>query len=225
MEDKPKGFVDYTGFVSGRLTVIAFDGFKVQPSGQRKSRWLARCECGTEVKILGYNLKGKSPTQSCGCYHKDRIIETKSTHGMTDSREYKSWCSMLERCLNSNSKSFEKYGLDDVKVCPTWVGNFEQFYEDMGPRPEGTTLNRINGAKLYSKDTCEWATLSIQAYDQRLKKTNTSGKTGVSENKDGKLVAYIDCDKRIHLGTFKTFEEALQARQEAEIKYFGWNKL
>ena len=93
----------------------------------------------------------------------------------------------------------------------------------MGIRPEGMTLNRIGGARVYSKETCEWATLSEQSYDQKKRATNTSGKTGVSFQKStGKWKAEITKEGQVHfIGYFTDFEGACKARQEAELKYYG----
>jgi hypothetical protein len=133
---------------------------------------------------------------------------------------------MLERCLNPKRTSYPKYGGSGIIVCDRWQESFENFYEDMGERPTGTTLNRIGSAPIYSKETCEWATYSIQGYDQKMKSNNSSGKCGVSQSSCGnKWIAGIGHNnEKIYLGTFETYEAAAKARDEAELKYFGWNK-
>ena len=137
-----------------------------------------------------------------------------------------SYRSMLERV--GNPKFDEWYG--DVEIHPDWDmdkgGSFENFLRDMGERPEGTSLNRINGAKIYSKDTCEWATLSMQSFDQKRSKANTSGRTGVFQVKEtGRWVAVIKKDGKVtQVYRGDSFEEACEARTKAEIEYFGFSK-
>lgn len=216
-------FKNRVGERYGRLTVVEFAGTRGLQGNKKKSFWTCECSCGNITEVSGSCLATGS-VQSCGCYHKDRTKEAKTTHGLTESTTYSSWLSMKERCTNPNSKSYEKYGAVGVKVCDEWLHSFDKFLEDMGERPEGTTLNRKGSVPLYSKDTCEWSSFSIQGFDQRKRQTNTSGKTGVSQAKNGKWVAYIDCEKRIHLGTFDTYEGAVKVRVEAELKYYGWTK-
>lgn len=220
-----KQFKDFTGQKFGKLQVLGFSHFKDQPSGQRKSQWNCVCECGNTCLVAGYNLT-TDHTTSCGCVQKQRTSTAKTTHGMTESTTYKTWLSMKERCTNPNSQSYKEYGGVGVLVCERWINSFENFLEDMGVRPRGMSLNRINSVNLYSKETCEWASCSLQGYDQKIRNTNTSGKTGVSyNNRQQKWCSYIHKDnKRIHLGFFELKEDAIKARLIAEIQYFGFNK-
>ena len=78
-------------------------------------------------------------------------------HGLTKTREYKSWRSMKDRCLNQNNPDFHHYGGRGIQVCNEWLDSFETFLEDMGPRPLDCTLDRIDASKGYSKDNCRWA--------------------------------------------------------------------
>ena len=214
-------FIDRSGQKFNRLTILHIDEEKTKSSG--KVYWHCQCDCGNTKSIVGSNVVN-SHVQSCGCYHKQRIKETKSTHGMTESPTYSTWLSMKERCTNKNSPSYPHYGAKGVVVCERWLHSFKNFLEDMGERPEGMTLNRVGSVPIYSKETCEWATYSVQGYDQKMKPSNTSGKTGVSETKYGRWVAYIDCESRIHLGTYRTIEEAIKVREDAELEYYGWIK-
>lgn len=213
-------FIDRTGHKYGRLTVLEIDH---SLSHSKKLYWKCLCDCGATGSYIGGNI-ANGHVQSCGCLQKESVSEIKTTHGLAESNTYKTWLSMKERCTNPNSKSYSKYGAIGVEICERWISSFENFLEDMGERPNGMTLNRVGGVPLYSKDTCEWATSSVQGYDQKKKNTNTSGKSGVSSTKYGTWTAYIDCNKRLHLGTFKTFEAAVAAREKAEIEYFGFNK-
>jgi hypothetical protein len=96
----------------------------------------------------------------------------------------------------------------------------------MGEKPEGLSLNRVNGAKVYSKENCEWATSSVQAFDQKIRKSNQSGKTGVSWSKSSKRwKAQIMIEKKVTcLGSFINIEDAIQCRRNAELTYYGFTK-
>lgn len=162
----------------------------------------------------------------------EQVFKLKHGHCLSSGRSptYESWWNMLQRCKNPSNSAYPKYGAIGVTVCDRWDnhagGSFENFLEDMGERPEGRSLNRVGSASVYSKGTCEWATSSIQSYDQKKRSTNKSGKTGVAWNKNsGKWEAYISVDKKkVYLGSHTDFDDAVKAREEAELKYYGWNK-
>jgi len=94
-------------------------------------------------------------------------------HGHTESKfspEYHTWSGMIQRCTNKNRKMWKYYGGKGVTVCDRWLNNFEDFLADMGPRPEGMTLDRVEGHKGYYLENCRWATASTQA-SNKVKKT------------------------------------------------------
>lgn len=215
---------DLTGQVFERLTVVDFEGWKVQPSGQRKGLWSCVCECGNTLAVQQSNLL-RNHTLSCGCLQEEAIFK----HGMTNSSEYRSHREMLNRCLNPNDTGYDYYGGRGIGICDRWLEKMPQgfinFYEDMGPS-NGLTLERIEVNEDYSPENCKWDTKSNQSYNTRIKSHNTSGRTGVTWRKDRDMwaaqIGYMG--KVISLGSFETFEEACIAREAAEIKYFGRNK-
>ena len=75
---------------------------------------------------------------------------------------YSVWQSMKRRCNNPNSPSYHRYGGRGISVCKEWMNDFKQFVSDMGERPEGTSLDRMDNALGYSKDNCRWATRQEQ---------------------------------------------------------------
>ena len=215
------GFKDETGNRYGRLLVLSYHS-RSEGKAQHP-RFLCKCDCGNEVVVLGTNLR-RNHTTSCGCVHKENTRAAKKTHGMRHTPTYKTWCSMKERCLNSNSKSYEEYGSKGISIYEPWKESFEEFLKDMGVRPEGTSLDRIDPEKDYTPDNCQWADASNQAFNKTLKITNTSGKTGVSYNAErDRWVAGITCNyEHIYLGSFKDKKSAIDARLAAELKYFGY---
>lgn len=200
------------GDIFGRLKVLQF---------LPKSKVLVQCECGSTKEVRKGHLKDGN-TNSCGCLQKELQSAKMKTHGMEGTPTYKSWNNMMMRCTNPNRINYAEYGGSGITVSEPWY-KFENFFKDMGIRPEGMTLNRIGGAGVYSKETCEWATLSEQSYDQKKRATNTTGKTGVSFQKStGKWKAEITKEGQVHfIGYFTDFEGACKARQEAELKYYG----
>lgn len=199
----------------------------VEPVGKNKAgqyiwKWL--CDCGNEHIVAATSVIEGS-TKSCGCYAKEVVGDSTRTHGMTATPEYGAWKNAISRCHNPDNKSYSEYGGRGIFVCDDWnqpaeIG-FVKFYEDMGPS-NGLTLERVDVNLGYSKENCIWADYYTQGYNQRMQKANTSGKTGVSENKDGTWQAYINFKgKRYPLGKFVEFEDARAAREAAEIKFYG----
>lgn len=131
---------------------------------------------------------------------------------------------MLARCYNPNNKEYARYGGSGIKVRKVWRGSkgFDRFVEDMGERPKGYTLDRINGKLSYGPDNCRWATTRVQSLN-RNNTRSTSGYPGVSFYKaSNKWQAYIDLPRiegrknRKFLGYFWDLEDAIEARRTAE---------
>lgn len=90
-------------------------------------------------------------------------------HGMRRTSTYQCWADMKSRCLNPEHKVFSYYGGRGIAVCDKWL-HFMGFYEDMGDKPEGLTLDRINNDKGYSKENCKWSTRKEQLLNRRTRK-------------------------------------------------------
>lgn len=157
------------GTVYGRWLVQEFADKNVRG----ELRWLCKCECGTVKTVKGKNLlNGES--KSCGCLWREVV----TSHGMTNTPTFKSWESMLQRCTNKNSPDWPRWGGKGIKVCERWF-KFENFYADMGERPLGTSIDRINNKGNYEPGNCHWATKS----EQQRNKSNSRSLTYKGETK------------------------------------------
>lgn len=138
-------------------------------------------------------------------------------HYQRGTKTYNSWRGMLERC-----RFPEKYpNYADIKVCERWL-RFVNFFEDMGERPEGMTLDRIDGSGNYSKENCRWATYSEQLHNKKYREVTDRG----VHFHGNKWRAIISKDsKRIIIGSYETKSDALLAYKKAsEEIYSGLNQ-
>ena len=144
------------GSIFGMLTVIGFVG----KNERRVAIWRCRCECGKEINAPSGNLKNGQ--YSCGCDAIRKFKEFKTTHGMTSSSEWNIWNGARKRCRLVTDPAYSKYGGRGIDMCDEWYDSFQKFYDDMGPRPKGLTLDRKDNNKGYSKENCRWATYTTQ---------------------------------------------------------------
>lgn len=180
------------------------------------------CDCGVTKILSGSQLRNGS-TKSCGCYKESLLGRKIENHGLSNTKEYSIWTSII--CRTSHPiKSTRKWYYDKgVKISEEWRNSFLKFYEDMGECPDGFTIDRIDPDGDYCKENCRWASVELQSINKGLSSNNTSGNTGVSFDKNsGKWVAYIYRNwKRYHLGTFSSKEEAIDARVKGEETYWS----
>ncbi len=130
-------------------------------------RWECQCECGRPIVVLGSSLRTGNTT-SCGlCLRAERT----RTHGLSETRVYKTWTAMKDRCSNPKNKAYANYGGRGIAVCDRWMNSFESFYADVGDRPSDQhSIDRINNDGNYEPSNCRWATKSQQQSNQRPRK-------------------------------------------------------
>jgi hypothetical protein len=153
-------FIDISGKRFGRLVVLHRVGTK-----RGQADWTCQCDCGKKRTIVSLHLRDGRAT-SCGCLHRERLVESAKTHGMSNTGEYKIWKGMIRRCTDKKCKTYPDYGGRGITVDKRWM-SMSAFYEDMGRRQPGMTIGRKNNDLGYSKDNCRWETSKQQSRNTR----------------------------------------------------------
>lgn len=145
-------------------------------------------------------------------------LERYEFHGKSGTPTYNTWLGMIDRCYNKNRKKYYLWGGKGVEVCDRWRHSFLSFLEDMGERPEGTTLDRINGDGDYCKENCRWAAYAVQ--NQNVKRRD--GHKGINKNKYGGYSVEIRFDKkRFYIGYYADEDWAAYMYDQWAIALYG----
>lgn len=143
-------FVDLTGRVFDRLTVLGYAGKQ-----KRNSKWHCQCSCGTIKTVFATGLHN-GDNRSCGCYMRENNGRLKYRHGHKGSRTYRCWSNMMQRCTNPNNPAWKHYGGRGIVVCDGWR-DFVNFLRDMGQCPPRGEIDRHpNNNGNYEPGNCRW---------------------------------------------------------------------
>jgi hypothetical protein len=151
----------------GRLRIVRETARTVHPSGQTHRTFIVFCECGQRLAVPLGSLRSGN-TVSCGCYSREvtSALKPGTRHGMSRTRTHKSWMSMHERVSGKYKKDTSNYQSRGITVCERW-SVFENFLADMGERPKGKTLDRIDNDGNYEPGNCRWADNVTQGVNRR----------------------------------------------------------
>lgn len=155
---------DHVGEKYGRLTILGDAEPHISPNGSKSRQVLCKCSCGTFIFTHLHSVRAGVAT-SCGCFAKEESSRRNRTHGMSHSPTYEAWHAMLKRGRGTSDR--ENYYLRGIRVCDRWLESFENFLEDMGERPDGLSIDRINNDGDYEKNNCRWADNKTQSRNQR----------------------------------------------------------
>ena len=222
---------DLTGRTFGRWLVLGQAEDYIDKNGNHHAMWhcICGCEDATEKDVIQRNLKSGT-SQSCGCLHREMMSERFSTHKMTDSRLYLVWKGMKARCYIESHNHYEIYGAKGITVCDEWKNDFQAFYDwaiqngydETASRNECTIERKdVNGN--YCPENCCFVSATTQCINQNLRKDNKTGTKGVNWDKHrNKWQAQLQINKKKVLNEyFDNFDDAVKARRDAELKYFG----
>lgn len=177
---KNKRFKNRVGEVRGKLTVIGYGGSD-DYSYYKVHYWICKCACGNTSKVAASNFSADR-TKSCGCNRVLAASITRTRHGRSRTSEHGTWCAIKQRCGNPNSGCYPRYGGRGIKVCDRWLESFENFFEDMGPKPSRRhSIDRINNDGNYEPGNCRWATQIVQSH-------NSSASTNLTLNGETKCI-------------------------------------
>ena len=193
--------LDLRGQKFGKLTVLRENG----RDKHNKVLWLCQCECGNVVTVRGDDLRSENTT-SCGCYHRERVAEAHTTHGMHKTRLYCVWNNMLVRAgafKGASEKEKHYYQDRGITVCSEWLvfENFRDWALSHGYK-EDLQIDRIDNDKGYCPENCRWVT----------PKENANNRRNTIRLEDGTPLA-VFCSR---VG-IQTFENGKQTKQYAKI--------
>jgi len=186
-------YIDFTGRRFGKL--VATEKLRRKTTGRLEIYMI--CDCGNSLWVSKDNLYGSHGTRSCGCLVKENSgLPTRikpgqmTTHGMSHSPTWTSWTKAKSRCNNPNDDNYHNYGERGIIMSKEWSESFECFLKDMGERPKGTSLGRIDPNGNYCKENCRWESPMEQGLSRR---------DNVLVEYEGKKYVLVDLCRTINL--------------------------
>lgn len=217
-------FIDLTGQRFGKL-VVERRAPNNTPSG--RPQWICQCDCGKTTIVSGHNLR-EGKTKSCGCAKKG----VNTIHGFAKNgcREklYSVWAGIHQRCDNPHNTAYHNYGGRGIVMCSQWRESYPCFREwaYQNGYEEGLQIDRINNDGNYEPSNCRFVSPTTNAQNRRVQKSNTSGYSGVeyrAKQNDYRVTISVN-NSHQHIGVYSSLEEAIEARKQAELKYWGYIK-
>lgn len=163
-------FKDIAGQKFGRLIAMEYVG----KNKSKHSLWLCKCDCGGE-KIVELSSLTLGRTKSCGCLDRENLLSGRNRreHGMHNTRPYRIWKAMKNRCNNPNTDDYKYWGARGITVCDEWQNSFKSFYDHVSVLPhfneDGYSLDRIDVNGNYEPGNVRWATAKEQNENKRKK--------------------------------------------------------
>lgn len=194
---------DISGNIYGRLKVDSFAEMRRSACGHTSSYWNCTCECGNKI-VVSRSYLTSGNVRSCGCLKAELNTQKWTKHGKSNTRIYKIYEMMKDRCFNPKSNAYRYYGGKGIEVCNDWLGEsgFDNFYNwslENGYSDE-LTIDRINPNRNYSPDNCRWIPFPEQARN----KTNCHY---IMYN--GEISTLSELSRKLHIdrGTIRKYEK------------------
>jgi hypothetical protein len=150
-------YADQVGKKVGKWLILSYFTKKY------RSHYVVKCECGRVSTPAAYHVMHGLTSACNSCAPKK--------HGWIGTPTYRSWNAARNRCNNPTNKDYMNYGARGITMCERW-NSFKNFLADMGEKPAGLTLDRINNNGNYEPGNCRWATYSVQNSNQRRRKSS-----------------------------------------------------
>lgn len=167
--------IDMNGRIINNIEVLRYS----HSNKKGDAMWECRCRCGNTFTARGTDIR-RGHTTSCGCLQREMTAEASKKHGMSKTRLYYVYSTMLKRCYLSSHKSYKNYGGRGIAVCDEWKNDFKTFFEwamENGYE-EGLSIDRIDVNGNYNPSNCRWASAKEQQNNRRNNRMITcNGKT------------------------------------------------
>lgn len=156
---------DLTGQRFGRLIVMSLS----HTNEMGHAFWNCVCDC-TKPRVVRSSSLVRGSCRSCGCLASETSRARLKTHGKTGTPEHNIWLGIIARTENPNASNYPRYGgaKPPIKMCKRWLNSFENFFEDLGPRPSPAhSIERKNNLLGYFPENCIWALPADQARNRK----------------------------------------------------------